>query len=356
MDFQQTSSPEWREPLSFYTPNTLRVPTFYDLEQRIPLTDHIRVKEFKESAPETSDKKHLPNFMLFNPNNKKFVNTLVFDIDSEEHMDCLHWMDIPEPTVRSENPVKGGFHLQFRLKDPIQMINPSPKVKYKLDMVMYGLQQVFCADPTYNGLFTKNPFSGQHYVYMSADPNLSYSLEDLLDFIPEKILDQFREMKDKKVKRGKKSKKENPYSPEQGQRHMWLFQEGRFVLYSDWHNKELQQYSVWRQYCQETIRNIHDNQFSYDPLSTPEVSRIAGSIADYIYEYFENFEAYNTRTHSSDVQIIRNQRSQKVRKASADKKKDLVLLTREEHPMASAQEISTLTGIHVRSVYRYLAA
>lgn len=109
---------EWREPFTVGK-NSRKVYSLYDVEERVPLNKNVGVKKSKENYPKCVPKIYVPEYLLFNPNTSKYINYLLFDIDSEEHLHCLDWADLPEWNAMCENPVKGGFNLFNRLRDPV---------------------------------------------------------------------------------------------------------------------------------------------------------------------------------------------------------------------------------------------
>ncbi len=345
----------WYEQ-SLTGPNTQKIYTFYDVEHRVPLNEIVRVKEYKESRPISVEKDYAPQYGLMNPNTKRFVNMICVDVDSEEYWENLHWSNYPEENAMCLNPKKKSFHVFYRLKDPVYISGNRSAAEKKLELTVKGLDRTLWGDKAYNHQFAKNPYSGEHEVYLCGDPTLTYTLDELLDHVPDKILDEILE---EHQKRYLKNDVENEYFPIQGERHKWLFDEARKTLYQDWIRfSHLQKEHLWIEHCLEVTQQIHDSELENTPLPYSEIKGIAYDINKFIQKIFTTKSQYVKRTHTSEIQRERGQRggakSGEVRGQSAKEKQALVLLYRQEYPDASIRDIVEATGFSKSAIQRYL--
>lgn len=121
------------------------------------------------------------DFSHFTPNHKKYIHSLVFDLDPTANDDNWSvWADIglPPPNIIVANPSKpNSCQLWYLLEYPVY--TSKAHIKQWLDDIYVAMRDLLNADKFFNRTRCKNPFSPEHDTYVSgATP---YSLSELSD-------------------------------------------------------------------------------------------------------------------------------------------------------------------------------
>ncbi|MBS6113897.1 MAG: replication initiation protein, partial [Citrobacter freundii] len=118
-------------------------------------------------------------------NNDSFINSIVFDIDTETA--AISWQDanIPIPNFITQNPTNGHAHLFYALNSPVCITdNASKKPQVLLKGVVEGLTARLNADSCYTGKITKNPLNPHWRTFWNNTER--YELNYLREFVDER--------------------------------------------------------------------------------------------------------------------------------------------------------------------------
>jgi hypothetical protein len=120
-------------------------------------------------------------FSHFTPNHKKYIHSLVFDLDPTANPDNWSvWSDcgLPPPNLITANPNKpNSYQFWYLLEYPVY--TSKQHIKAWLDDIYVAMRDLLNADKFFNRTRCKNPFSPEHDTYVSgATP---YSLSELSD-------------------------------------------------------------------------------------------------------------------------------------------------------------------------------
>lgn len=120
-------------------------------------------------------------FSHFTPNHKKYIHSLVFDLDPTANDDNWSvWSDcgLPPPNLITANPNKpNSYQFWYLLEYPVY--TSKAHIKQWLDDIYVAMRDLLNADKFFNRTRCKNPFSPEHDCYVSgATP---YNLSELSD-------------------------------------------------------------------------------------------------------------------------------------------------------------------------------
>lgn len=120
-------------------------------------------------------------FSHFTPNHKKYIHSLVFDLDPTANPDNWSvWSEVglPPPNIIVANPSKpNSCQLWYLLEYPVY--TSKQHIKAWLDDIYVAMRDLLNADKFFNRTRCKNPFSPEHDCYVSgATP---YNLSELSD-------------------------------------------------------------------------------------------------------------------------------------------------------------------------------
>ena len=120
-------------------------------------------------------------FSHFTPNHKKYIHSLVFDLDpTANDFNFMAWLDVglPPPNIIIDNPFKiNSCQYVYLLEYPVY--TSKVHIKKWLDDIYAAMRDLLNADKFFNRTRCKNPFSPEHDCYVSgAEP---YNLSELSD-------------------------------------------------------------------------------------------------------------------------------------------------------------------------------
>ena len=120
-------------------------------------------------------------FSHFTPNHKKYIHSLIFDLDpSANDFNFMAWSDqgLPPPNIIISNPHKqNSCQYIYLLQYPVY--TSKVHIKKWLDDIYVCMRDLLNADKFFNRTRSKNPFSPEHDTYVSgAEP---YDLATLSD-------------------------------------------------------------------------------------------------------------------------------------------------------------------------------
>ncbi|SAU57861.1 plasmid replication protein [Klebsiella pneumoniae] len=138
--------------------------------------------DFKRDGIYRTNKRRALNSVYIEHNNDSFINSIVFDIDSDTA--AIAWQDanIPKPNFITQNPANGHAHLFYALSSPVCITeNARRKPQKLLKGVIEGLTERLGADPCYTGKITKNPLNPRWRTFWNEQPR--FELNYLCEFI-----------------------------------------------------------------------------------------------------------------------------------------------------------------------------
>ncbi|WP_205416025.1 replication initiation protein, partial [Escherichia coli] len=138
--------------------------------------------DFKRDGIYRTNKRRALNSVYIEHNNDSFINSIVFDIDSDTA--AIAWQDanIPKPNFITQNPDNGHAHLFYALSSPVCITeNARRKPQKLLKGVIEGLTERLGADPCYTGKITKNPLNPRWRTFWNEQPR--FELNYLCEFI-----------------------------------------------------------------------------------------------------------------------------------------------------------------------------
>ena len=123
-------------------------------------------------------------FSHFTPNHKKYIHSLVFDLDPTANPDNWSvWSDcgLPPPNLITANPNKpNSYQFWYLLEYPVY--TSKQHIKAWLDDIYVAMRDLLNADKFFNRTRCKNPFSPEHDTYVSgAEPYDLTTLSDKCD-------------------------------------------------------------------------------------------------------------------------------------------------------------------------------
>ena len=88
--------------------------------------------DFKRDGIYRTNKRRALNSVYIEHNNDSFINSIVFDIDSDTAAIAWQDADIPKPNFITQNPSNGHAHLFYALSSPV-CITENARRKEKRD-------------------------------------------------------------------------------------------------------------------------------------------------------------------------------------------------------------------------------
>ena len=138
--------------------------------------------DFKRDGIYRTNKRRALNSVYIEHNNDSFINSIVFDIDSDTAAIAWQDADIPKPNFITQNPANGHAHLFYALSSPVCITeNARRKPQKLLRGVIEGLTERLGADPCYTGKITKNPLNPRWRTFWNEQPR--FELNYLCEFI-----------------------------------------------------------------------------------------------------------------------------------------------------------------------------
>ncbi|HID5923617.1 TPA: replication initiation protein [Klebsiella pneumoniae] len=226
--------------------------------------------DFKRDGIYRTNKRRALNSVYIEHNNDSFINSIVFDIDSDTA--AIAWQDanIPKPNFITQNPANGHAHLFYALSSPVCITeNARRKPQKLLKGVIEGLTERLGADPCYTGKITKNPLNPRWRTFWNEQPR--FELNYLCEFIDT----------------NKRVKKEVRKSIVAEGRNTALFDSLRFYAYSI-----IFKYQKNDDFCgfisalQEEAENINDS--FEDQLGFKEINHTIRSISSWVWGTFDS--------------------------------------------------------------------
>lgn len=277
------------------------------------------------------NKKTAQRLRYVDPNHPNSVRWVVFDLDRPDAGTA--WIDanVPPPNFIAANPANGHAHYFYALKTPVHWNERSSrKARRLLGAVSVALTHALAADTAYSHGLAKNP---THPDWPTAETRAEpYDLREMVAH-----LDLPKRATDLRTK---------PEPIAYG-RNCGLFDSVRKWAYGEarkpqgWFGYEFWADAVLR-------RALALNSDFPTPLETREVEGIARHIAKWVWERLDQFGPEGFRAWADG----RRAKSQRVRKAKAKSKADIVKAARAANPGATVREIAALTGIPRNTVHR----
>lgn len=226
--------------------------------------------DFKRDGIYRVNKRQALNKIYIEHNNDNFINSIVFDIDSDTAAIAWQDADIPKPNFITQNPANGHAHLFYSLASPVCITdNARRKPQILLKGVVSGLTDRLGADPCYTGKITKNPLNPRWRTFWNEQPR--FELNYLCEFVDT----------DKRVK------KEVRKSVIAEGRNTALFDSLRFYAYS-----VIFKYQKAEDFCgfmtalEEEAENI--NSTFHSPLCHREIGHTIKSISEWVWHTFDS--------------------------------------------------------------------
>jgi len=265
-------------------------------------------------------------------NDVAFYRFLVFDIDKPQA--ALSWenAELPAPNTAVINPVNTHAHLFYFLENPVCKTD---KAHLKPINFLKAIYQAYAiklqADIGYAGLLAKNPLSNAWNTWYIH--NSLYSLSELQDYV------ELQKIITKKA-----------INEDFNGRNDSLFNTVRIWAYSTRYS--YQNYSDFYKAVFNYTNSL--NQLFTIPLPISEVKSISKSISKYAWQNFtaESRQNLINRTHTSELQAIRGQKSGIARyKKSEDKRASAKLLRAQGK---TYNEIAEMLGVSCRTIIRWV--
>lgn len=261
--------------------------------------------DFKRDGIYRTNKRRALNSVYIEHNNDSFINSIVFDIDSDTA--AIAWQDanIPKPNFITQNPANGHAHLFYALSSPVCITeNARRKPQKLLKGVIEGLTERLGADPCYTGKITKNPLNPRWRTFWNEQPR--FELNYLCEFIDT----------------NKRVKKEVRKSIVAEGRNTALFDTLRFYAYSI-----IFKYQKNDDFCgfisalQEEAENINDS--FEDQLGFKEINHTIRSISSWVWGTFDS-------DTFSEIQSNRAKKAKGKIKSKTKNKLSRILMINEE--------------------------
>ncbi|MFV9355301.1 replication initiation protein [Enterobacter cloacae] len=226
--------------------------------------------DFKRDGIYRTNKRRALNSVYIEHNNDSFINSIVFDIDSDTA--AIAWQDanIPKPNFITQNPDNGHAHLFYALSSPVCITeNARRKPQKLLKGVIEGLTERLGADPCYTGKITKNPLNPRWRTFWNEQPR--FELNYLCEFIDT----------------NKRVKKEVRKSIVAEGRNTALFDTLRFYAYSIiFKYQKNDDFCGFMSALQEEAENINDS--FEDQLGFKEINHTIRSISSWVWGTFDS--------------------------------------------------------------------
>ena len=226
--------------------------------------------DFKRDGIYRTNKRRALNSVYIEHNNDSFINSIVFDIDSDTA--AIAWQDanIPKPNFITQNPANGHAHLFYALSSPVCITeNARRKPQKLLKGVIEGLTERLGADPCYTGKITKNPLNPRWRTFWNEQPRIE--LNYLCEFIDT----------------NKRVKKEVRKSIVAEGRNTALFDNLRFYAYSIiFKYQKNDDFCGFMSALEEEAENINDS--FEDQLGFKEINHTIRSISSWVWGTFDS--------------------------------------------------------------------
>ena len=140
--------------------------------------------DFNRDGIYRANKRQALNKVYIEHNNDSFINSIVFDIDTETA--AIAWQDanIPIPNFITQNPANGHAHLFYALSSPVCITeNARRKPQKLLKGVIEGLTERLGANP-FKGRCRRfnSSFKCRFMLYRQDNKEpFKFSLEDVLE-------------------------------------------------------------------------------------------------------------------------------------------------------------------------------
>ena len=261
--------------------------------------------DFKRDGIYRTNKRRALNSVYIEHNNDSFINSIVFDIDSDTA--AIAWQDanIPKPNFITQNPANGHAHLFYALSSPVCITeNARRKPQKLLKGVIEGLTERLGADPCYTGKITKNPLNPRWRTFWNEQPR--FELNYLCEFIDT----------------NKRVKKEVRKSIVAEGRNTALFDSLRFYAYSIiFKYQKNDDFCGFMSALQEEAENINDS--FEDQLGFKEINHTIRSISSWVWGTFDS-------DTFSEIQSNRAKKAKGKIKSKTKNKLSRILMINEE--------------------------
>lgn len=226
--------------------------------------------DFKRDGIYRTNKRRALNSVYIEHNNDSFINSIVFDIDSDTAAIAWQDADIPKPNFITQNPANGHAHLFYALSSPVCITeNARRKPQKLLKGVIEGLTERLGADPCYTGKITKNPLNPRWRTFWNEQPR--FELNYLCEFIDT----------------NKRVKKEVRKSIVAEGRNTALFDTLRFYAYSIiFKYQKNDDFCGFMSALEEEAENINDS--FEDQLGFKEINHTIRSISSWVWGTFDS--------------------------------------------------------------------
>lgn len=261
--------------------------------------------DFKRDGIYRTNKRRALNSVYIEHNNDSFINSIVFDIDSDTA--AIAWQDanIPKPNFITQNPANGHAHLFYALSSPVCITeNARRKPQKLLRGVIEGLTERLGADPCYTGKITKNPLNPRWRTFWNEQPR--FELNYLCEFIDT----------------NKRVKKEVRKSIVAEGRNTALFDSLRFYAYSIiFKYQKNDDFCGFMSALEEEAENINDS--FEDQLGFKEINHTIRSISSWVWGTFDS-------DTFSDIQKARREKRTIKQKEKTKDKLSMMLMINQE--------------------------
>ena len=261
--------------------------------------------DFKRDGIYRTNKRRALNSVYIEHNNDSFINSIVFDIDSDTA--AIAWQDanIPKPNFITQNPANGHAHLFYALSSPVCITeNARRKPQKLLKGVIEGLTERLGADPCYTGKITKNPLNPRWRTFWNEQPR--FELNYLCEFIDT----------------NKRVKKEVRKSIVAEGRNTALFDNLRFYAYSIiFKYQKNDDFCGFMSALEEEAENINDS--FEDQLGFKEINHTIRSISSWVWGTFDS-------DTFSDIQKARREKRTIKQKEKTKDKLSMMLMINQE--------------------------
>ena len=261
--------------------------------------------DFKRDGIYRTNKRRALNSVYIEHNNDSFINSIVFDIDSDTA--AIAWQDanIPKPNFITQNPANGHAHLFYALSSPVCITeNARRKPQKLLKGVIEGLTERLGADPCYTGKITKNPLNPRWRTFWNEQPR--FELNYLCEFIDT----------------NKRVKKEVRKSIVAEGRNTALFDNLRFYAYSIiFKYQKNDDFCGFMSALEEEAENINDS--FEDQLCFKEINHTIRSISSWVWGTFDS-------DTFSDIQKARREKRTIKQKEKTKDKLSMMLMINQE--------------------------
>ena len=261
--------------------------------------------DFKRDGIYRTNKRRALNSVYIEHNNDSFINSIVFDIDSDTAAIAWQDADIPKPNFITQNPANGHAHLFYALSSPVCITeNARRKPQKLLRGVIEGLTERLGADPCYTGKITKNPLNPRWRTFWNEQPR--FELNYLCEFIDT----------------NKRVKKEVRKSIVAEGRNTALFDTLRFYAYSIiFKYQKNDDFCGFMSALQEEAENINDS--FEDQLGFKEINHTIRSISSWVWGTFDS-------DTFSDIQKARREKRTIKQKEKTKDKLSMMLMINQE--------------------------